>query len=303
MCSILLPDLLSDVGDGKVRWITNSKGFRFDTGMGIVREIDLESLTGKFVGEDTLNYRATWVSPDGVFKRAYPFVENTIKLDNTLTNKAVNVKIGSAYGLIDWTPGGMLAFNKAEEKKISDGSWSGDFTSLWLAFPEDRKYNQMCLALECDKDEFGVILKPSWSSDASKVAYSSQGRAYTLDLGLRDLNLNEKAEAGLLSEDDEKEMLTDNAKQVGLAMNMYAADWDNTLPPANGFVDAVKPYMKDVSILNRPGTGKMAFQFLPYHSMSDIKDPATTVLGFFDVGYKWKVVIYADWHVAVIPKD
>jgi len=36
--------------------------------------------------------------------------------------------------------------------------------------------------------------------------------------------------------------------------------------------------------------------------MGDVKYPATTAVGMFDVGYGWKVVLYADGHVQVVPK-
>lgn len=85
-------------------------------------------------------------------------------------------------------------------------------------------------------------------------------------------------------------------------MHMYAQDWDGKFPPADNFSEALWPYLRNPDIFFRPGTRQNAFQCFPQTNMSDILRPSDTVIGIFDIGYGWRIVIYADGHVKVVPK-
>ncbi len=90
-----------------------------------------------------------------------------------------------------------------------------------------------------------------------------------------------------------------NAKQIGLAVMMYAQDYDENFPlPGNGVQDAVGPYLRNPSVFENPGNGSPGFTF-SYNgstSMSAIGKPATTQLGYVS-GPGGRAIIWADGHV------
>ena len=86
-------------------------------------------------------------------------------------------------------------------------------------------------------------------------------------------------------------------------MHMYAQDWDGEFPPADRFMKALGPYMGRQDIFFRPGTQQNVFQYFPQTNMSDISSPSDTPIGIFDIGYGWKIVLYADGHVKVVQKS
>ena len=76
-----------------------------------------------------------------------------------------------------------------------------------------------------------------------------------------------------------------NLKQLGLAMLMYAQDYDGRLPISFRWCDALYPYVKDVDVFNCPGdkTHKYSFAMnskLCHTPLSKIQKPAETVLLF-----------------------
>lgn len=81
-------------------------------------------------------------------------------------------------------------------------------------------------------------------------------------------------------------------KQVGLALLLYAADHNDTLPDGDGLKEKLGPYIRTPTI----------FQDFVYEyaggPLSDIKEPAKTVLGHATVP-GGKAVVYADGHVVV----
>jgi hypothetical protein len=93
----------------------------------------------------------------------------------------------------------------------------------------------------------------------------------------------------------ERSRLMSNAKQVALAAIMYGSDYDDVLPGSGSNIgDILNPYARNSDI----------FDGLNYTfkggSMSDIKDPAHTSLGYVQ-GSGGRAVIYADGHVEWVP--
>ncbi|MES1227914.1 MAG: hypothetical protein ABUL72_04530 [Armatimonadota bacterium] len=87
-----------------------------------------------------------------------------------------------------------------------------------------------------------------------------------------------------------KTMLISNAKQVAVAMMLFAADWDDNLPAGDGWKDKLKPYIKNSDLM------KDFVLLLPGVQLSGIKDPANTVLGVIS-GPGGQAIAYADGHV------
>ncbi len=199
-----------------------------------------------------------------------------------------------------WTPDSrMIVYYKSDVIKDQSGKRAERLRTCWLAVPGDEKWNHMCVALDVDADS-GL----SFSHDGMKMAYRSRGRITLAEMGWADMSTAEKADAGMpLTEEEEKGLLAKNAKQIGAGLSMYAADWDGGLPSADEFVQQLDPYAKNSNLFNRPGTTQLAFQYFPLGDMKNISNPAETVIGKFDVGYSWQVILYADGHVKVEPKQ
>lgn len=86
-----------------------------------------------------------------------------------------------------------------------------------------------------------------------------------------------------------------DAKQVGLAMQMYAADYDEEMPINNGdWMDNVDPYLKNRLVMD-------GFTYTySGGNLSELKDPSKTEVGF-KAGPGGRAVVYADGSVKWIP--
>ncbi len=88
----------------------------------------------------------------------------------------------------------------------------------------------------------------------------------------------------------EEKALSDQAKQVGIAMQIYSADADDLLPQSTGNLDMLFPYAKDPGIFS-------GFQYsMNGQNLGDIKDPSGTALGRIN-GRSGRAIVYADGHV------
>ena len=264
-----------------------------------LRAISLDGKSDRVIVED---YRG-WRSPDRSFRLATEAPEGTIAIENCLTGETVNIAKGSRTNFRGWAPNSRIfAYRRHESIRDETGKRSKTLNTLWLATPEAHKLNHMCVALDSDDSDVGLL--PTWSTDSMKMAYIWRGRAYVAELARRTPTVSEKVAAGIpLTEEEEKGILLANARQIGLAMHMYAQDWDGEFPPADRFMKALGPYMGRQDIFFRPGTDQNVFQYFPQTNMSDISSPSDTPIGIFDIGYGWKIVLYADGHVKVVQKS
>lgn len=76
-----------------------------------------------------------------------------------------------------------------------------------------------------------------------------------------------------------------NMKQLCLAMLMYGTDWDNSLPPADKWSDALMPYIGNDELLRCPlvpdlDCGYAFNEALDSGKLDDVADPAGTVVLF-----------------------
>lgn len=93
----------------------------------------------------------------------------------------------------------------------------------------------------------------------------------------------------------EKKTLMDQAKQIGIASMIYAADADDRLPINDGSMDRLAPYLRDASFLD-------GFQYaLNGQNLKDIKNPGETVLGRMQ-GRNGRAIVFADGRVIWDPK-
>lgn len=93
----------------------------------------------------------------------------------------------------------------------------------------------------------------------------------------------------------ERTRIMSNAKQVGLALIMYAADMDDTLPTTQSDVGAlIDPYLR-----NREISAGFVYTFSG-GLMTEIKSPAETEMGYIP-GPGGRAVVYTDGHVKWVP--
>jgi hypothetical protein len=90
-----------------------------------------------------------------------------------------------------------------------------------------------------------------------------------------------------------------NAKQVGLAIIMYAQDYSETLPPSGGATSGqIGPYVRNTDSFQNPATGENGFVY-SYGgpaNLAQIAFVAETRLGYVS-GPGGRAIIWADGHV------
>lgn len=235
-------------------------------------------------------------SPDGIWQVAD---KPGLSIENSATGEIKEIFKDYHPDVVGWTPDSkMVVYAGACTIKDEPGQRVRELNSVWLAIPEPHKRNHLCAALDHDADA-GV----SFAKDGMRMAYVCQGRACVAELGWVALEFDDKIAAGIpLTEDEEKLVLTNNAKQIGAAMEMYWADNNDSFPSGDGYMDALSAYWGNKDVFYRQGQDVPIFQYFPLGRKSDIQDPANTIMGMYDVGYGWQVILYADGHVSVKPK-
>lgn len=168
---------------------------------------------------------------------------------------------------------------------VGEGPRAESVRPLWL---ESVARSDQPRALLCG-DSSGGTLAP----DGSAVLYLSQGAAWVTSFVRLPKGLFLQARRAAL-----RAMAISNAKQVGLALLMYAQDYDETFPPADETIrDRLLPYVKNVAFFNDPGTDAPGFVYLyDVASLKAIQEPAKTRIGHL-TGPGGRAVIFADGHV------
>ncbi len=237
-------------------------------------------------------------SPDGLMMFD-AWTGGTLTVEKVGTGEKIKVLDKFSGAPIRWTPDSQFVIY-GRRSKIWDetGSRSEQFMSIWLATPAPGKRNHMCAAFYMDD---GCM--PVFSADSTKMAFTSRGNLHIADLAWTPLTPDEKVEAGMpLTEEETKDVYLRRAKQIGTALNMYQSDWDDRFPSGDNLMELTIPYLRDKDAFFAPGTQNVAFQYVPPSDPSNIANPSETIIGIFDLGYQWQIVLYADGHVKVIPK-
>ncbi|MHB1457201.1 MAG: hypothetical protein ACYC0V_09835 [Armatimonadota bacterium] len=236
-------------------------------------------------------------SPDGGFR----LIENKpgITIEQLSPRKEISLLRKPDSHFIDWSPDSkMISFWKDMEIKDDSESRTDGLPALWIGLTQEGKYNHMYVT---SLDGYPQV---KWSADGSILAYISQDHLYIARLTARPPGIADKRDLGIpLTEEEMKITLLSNSKQIGTAMQMYAADNDGKLPDASTFEQDLSPYSKNDDIFRSPNGGADLFEYFPEPNLNDITNPAETVLLTMDGGYGWQVDLYADGHAKSVPKD
>jgi hypothetical protein len=76
--------------------------------------------------------------------------------------------------------------------------------------------------------------------------------------------------------EEAQQLCNSNLKAIGVALRQYAEDYDDTLPPANLWTDALTPYVRDAKVFHCPSAGKRNFGYAMNWKLS--KRPRTQVI-------------------------
>ncbi len=84
---------------------------------------------------------------------------------------------------------------------------------------------------------------------------------------------------------NKKDGCISNLKQSGLAIIMYSGDYDDVMPPARKWMDAVKEYVKTEAIYHCPALGGTAYGYALHSDLagkewSKIKNPQNLPMVF-----------------------
>lgn len=155
---------------------------------------------------------------------------------------------------------------------------------LWL---ESTVKSEQLRLLVCPDSDRGSL-----APDAGAVLYLSQGAAWVAPL----TRLPREQMLAQLRAAQRMEALS-NARQIGLALSMYAQDYDETYPPADGNATQVlHPYVKNDEVFDTPGTDAPGFVYTYTGGpIKTITNPSTQELGYLP-GPGGRAVIFADGH-------
>lgn len=125
----------------------------------------------------------------------------------------------------------------------------------------------------------------------NSVCYLNGGALLIREIVPVDPKLAEKVEESKL-----KQKALQEAKQVGLAIHLFAADNDDQLPSGEDFNQKLNPYLRDSKMLD-------GFTFnSKYKNMNEMKDPANEEIGF-KPGPGGRAVVYGDGSVRWKPNS
>lgn len=141
-----------------------------------------------------------------------------------------------------------------------------------------------------EKSDNPVALISAGSDDSTlspalnAVAYVTQGTLFVRELRPLDLTVMKA-----MAEAARRDLAMSQAKQMGTACMMFAADYDGQMPGMNEFATQIDPYVKNPDMVS-------GFTYTNNLSAIPAADAATIVIGFVQTG-TGRAVVFGDGHV------
>jgi hypothetical protein len=235
-----------------------------------------------YAGEDTEGY---FVTETRTFTNSKPrqitVTAHRINVDGTVSPSAAK------YEAHEFWPDDVLRPRKSADPnglqvslsgtEARHGTGTAKVRSAWLWIPEKGQIKATLIAAEAEHVELSPTLEA--------MAYVSQGNVF-----VRQLQTVGREDLEAAMENEERKQLMSNAKQVAMGMMIYGADFDDLLPPSNGWQDTVLPYLKNRNLMEG-FTYEMNGQ-----DLTKITDPSKQRLGFIE-GRFGRAITFADGHV------
>jgi hypothetical protein len=220
-----------------------------------------------------------WTSTDGsVYRRTM--------VGNTLVSERMDPKTGifSKAEITDWSANGQWEFSTARRLRVVPSESAEPVLAPDWKVSRESRSSGISPSTVNRKEAWVVTMDPkgpnrvavSWDTNEvfrvknAGVAYIEKGHLFFRPMMTMDRNQFERL-ASLM----EAAALTRNAKQMSIAIQLYAADNDDNFPPAAGFQDALMPYVKNSDTF-------LGFEFTPPNGVTNINkvaDPANTPIG------------------------
>lgn len=152
---------------------------------------------------------------------------------------------------------------------------------LWLTAGEEDSGERALVAPEASSFQ----VAPDWTW----LAYTSRGGIYVRNLQVveRDFVLGTR-------EAIERTKALVKVKQIGTALQIYAADFDGETPPADTFRSALEPYIRLAEIMDG-----FVYTFNG-QNLDTLENPSNTEVGYIPVK-GGRAVVFADGHAKIVP--
>jgi hypothetical protein len=189
------------------------------------------------------------------------------------------------------TTGAMPSYEEPERKssiaieprlsEVTSGVEKKPVMSWWLSSKEESEDKTALIAAHADR----ALLSPN----EKVLAYTVEGAMFVRHI--IEIPVEMYREMKLAAQ---KAVLISNGKQIGLALQMFAADNDDTIPPGFDPQTDLMPYLKNAELF------KGFVLVFPGGELSKLENPAETVMGYIE-GPGGRAVVYMDSHVKWIP--
>lgn len=93
----------------------------------------------------------------------------------------------------------------------------------------------------------------------------------------------------------EQREIMNRAKQVGIAMMIYATDCDDQLPPSANWQEVLYPYMRSKSL------SEGFIYLMNGDNLSKLEDPTKAKVGYIE-GQYGRAIVFGDSHVIWEPR-
>lgn len=162
--------------------------------------------------------------------------------------------------------------------------WTSDqLQTAWLEQGTKTDEERFLIAADASRTEV--------SPAGDGILYVNSEGAFVVSLLRASKQVVEQARAAA-----QRTQLLNNGKQIALAVMMWSQDHDDNLPGSDGDLKStLKPYVRSESIFGGADGGAFIYS-LNGGAMKDIKDPASTMMGYI-TGPGGYAVVYADGHV------
>ena len=165
---------------------------------------------------------------------------------------------------------------RMSDARVSEGETSGRVSLLWLESSARGGYSRVLVNANLDSAELSPNLEGILQIDQGAAMVTPLARMPRQEF-LRARELAQRA------------LALSRAKQLGLALHMFAQDSDGVLPGPEGVNDKIQPYLKNSGLFE-------GFNYtFPGGPLDRIDKPAETELGWVN-GPGGRAIIYVDGH-------
>jgi hypothetical protein len=180
------------------------------------------------------------------------------------------------------TKGELISVREVNQNS-NDGKSTMPLRALWLETTDPDSQNRLLLAGDASNGDVNKTI--------DCVSYMCQGSLYIRPIAEVPKRRYEAAVAAY-----NRSLLVHQARQDGVALIMYAADYGDVLPSSQqNLMSILGPYLQDASLL-----AGFVYTF-PGGSLDSLNNPAATQIGYVDAP-DGRAVVYADGHSMWVPK-